>query len=283
MSLVRWIPWVLLSGLPLLALPNMPDLYGPVRWTVIALVAAGAWATLFRLWPKVVRTTGKWPLIAMLVFLGMGFLSLTVALHPLEAFWDVMRWTMIMGLVMVLAWGYQERKELFLETLRAAAVATVIIGGVRLLQIAGIAGGIPGGGDPTASVMANPNFLAGVMAILTVMSLGLALMDRGIWRILGAAMTALAGVLTAIGGSSGAVLALAAAVAVLAEGVLAMGPLRGLHERLKWLRPALIGVAMLSGLVALAWMYTKVAAVDLTLVTMDSTWNDWRCGTKQAR
>lgn len=270
MTILRWIPWVLLVGLPLLAVPDMPDMYGPVRWMLLAFVAVGCWAWTRKHWGEVVGSVGRWTLVAILVFTGMGLLSMAVALHPLEALWEVLRWIMVMGLVLLLAWAYARWPEWRLEPLRAAAAATALVGGIRLLQLAGVAGGIPDGGDPEASTLANPNFFAGFMALLAVLSAGLALLDRGWWRWAGIAAALLAAGLTLTGSTSGASLALGLAVVVLVEGLLAMGPFRGMHKSLPWLRPVMLGMALLGAAAAIAWVYSRADAVDLNMADVDS-------------
>jgi O-antigen ligase/Flp pilus assembly protein TadD len=252
-----WLAWALLLGLPLLFWPAVGDVYGAIRWAALGAVATVLWLGS---WPhrrEIVAAVDPLVLLAMLTFTLIGLLGCVTALHPQEAFWDVARWAMALGLALQMVYGIARNPSLEQALWRAGTVAGLLLSTLRLLQYAGIVGGIPADGDPTAATLGNPNFFAGAMAMLAAMSCGNALRSRGLWRGLGWTACILCVVLTVLGKSNGAILALGAMVVVMLEGSwVILRPQSG-YARRKGLRIALGLATLVTGMLALVWVMTR--------------------------
>ncbi len=252
-----WLAWALLLGLPLLFWPSVGDPYGAIRWAALSTVASTLWLGSWTHRREIVASVDPLVLLAMLAFTLLGLLGCVTALHPLEALWNVARWAMALGLALQLVHGIARNPSLAQALWRAGTVAGLLLGALRLLQYAGIVGGIPADGDPTAATLGNPNFFAGAMVMLAAVGCGNALRSRGLWRWIGWSACMLCAVLTVLGKSNGAILALGAMIIVLLEGSwVILRPQSG-YARRKGLRIALGLATLVMGMLAFAWVMTR--------------------------
>ncbi|HEX2899454.1 MAG TPA: O-antigen ligase family protein, partial [Bacteroidia bacterium] len=266
---LRWLPWAMLAGLPLLFLPDAVDPYGTIRWLALAVMAVLALGLNFRHWGQMVADVNRWVLVAMLVFCLAGIASLAVALHPLEGLMDVSRWLMVLGLMVALSWAMRRDPLVLRDLWRAGATAGWLVGGIRWLQLAGVVGGIPEGGDPTAATLGNPNFFAGAMVLLTACGIGAALLEKGLWRWIGIGSAAFCEGMSFIGQTTGATLALVAMGIVLAEGWLTGRWPESLYAKKPLFRIGIYSLGILGAGLAFGWVMLD-KPMDITPGT-DST------------
>ncbi len=246
--------WALLAGLPLLFMPDTPDPYASIRWFAMSAIATIAWVATFRQWRQVIAATPTAILISLLLFCLAGLCSLLVALHPVEALWNVARWGMLLGLMMQLSWSMRQNAGLRRDVWRAGAVGAILLGGIRLLQYAHVIEGLPAGGDPCAATLGNENFFAGAIVVMAAFGVGAALQERGLWRGLGIGAAVLALSLGALGRSSGALLAMAAMGAYWLEAAAVLKWPQSAYAQRPALRMALPALAMVVGVAAFAWV-----------------------------
>jgi O-antigen ligase len=252
----QWAVWALLVGLLVLFVPETADPYSSIRWATMALVGLVAWLSNARHWKAMLQAVDGRVLVAMAAFCLMGFLSMTVALHPLEALWDTARWLMVCGLMVHWAWCLRERPQWQRAFWRAGTVAGLLLSAARSAQWLGLVGGIPEGGDTGAATLGNPNFFDGAVVMLAAFGIGVLLRERGLWRWIGllSAMLCIFWAFMAL--SSGALLALAAMGVVLLEGAVAMRWPQSTYARSRWIRPTLATMAALAALAAFGWVMT---------------------------